>query len=210
MSAPHKSSTAAAIELAKIGDEPVGIGDVFSDPSKLRVSQEYLVTGAVKKVILKIPVSKPDQQEFLRVRPEPEWRATYAFIRVKSDNEYYLVMPNVFLTLPAAEYKFSTLYTVMTRGGALHLWPVPVADADGKINDWHQSGHEAAAICMQAWNRIIPDKKVGRYELQPAAYPLPDPMWPDLPVGEVLRIAFQRFLIDTHDHPLLKKLRGEC
>jgi hypothetical protein len=51
---------------------------------------------------------------------------------------------------------------------------------------------------------------VGGYELQPAAYPLPDPVWPDLPVGEVLRIAFQRFLIDTLDHPLLKKLRGEC
>ena len=54
------------------------------------------------------------------------------------------------------------------------------------------------------------DKKVGGYELQPAAYPLPDPVWPDLSVGEVLRIAFQRFLIDTLDHPLLKKLRGEC
>jgi hypothetical protein len=85
-----------------------------------------------------------------------------------------------------------------------------VADADGKINDWHQSGHEAAERCMQGWHRIIPDKKVGGYELQPAAYPLPDPVWPDLPVGEVLRIAFQRFLIDTLDHPLLKKLRGEC
>jgi hypothetical protein len=35
-------------------------------------------------------------------------------------------------------------------------------------------------------------------------------VWPDLQVGEVLRIAFQRFLIDTLDHPLLKKLRGEC
>jgi hypothetical protein len=203
MSAPKSSTTAVPVE-------PAEIGDVFSDPSKLRVGQEYLVTGAVKKVILKIPVGKPDQQEFLRVRSEPEWRATYAFIRVKSDNEYYLVMPNVFPALAAAEYKFSTLYTVMTRGGALHLWPVPVKDADGKINDWHQSGHEAAERCMQGWHRIIPDKKVGGYECQPAAYPLPDPVWPDLQVGEVLRIAFQRFLIDTLDHPLLKKLRGEC
>jgi hypothetical protein len=61
MSAPKSSTTAVPVE-------PAEIGDVFSDPSKLRVGQEYLVTGAVKKVILKIPVGKPDQQEFLRVR----------------------------------------------------------------------------------------------------------------------------------------------
>jgi hypothetical protein len=203
-------SSSASIIQPSPSAGPASIGDVFSDPSKLLVPQNYLNTGAVKKIILKIPVKKPDHQEFVRVRPEPEWRSVFAFIRVKSDNEYYLVLPNVFPHLPDAEYKNMALYTMLTRAGALHLWPVPVRDADGKINDWHQCAHEAAERCMTAWHRIIPDSKVGGYELKPAVFPIPEPAWPDLSLGEVLRIAFQRFLIDTLDHPLLKKLSGEC
>jgi hypothetical protein len=130
-------SSSASIIQPSTSAAAVSIGDVFSDPSKLVVPQHYLVTGAVKKIILKIPVGKPDKQEFLFVRPEPEWRSVFAFIRVKTDNEYYLVMPNVFPHLPDAEYQMMRLYTVMTRGGALWQWPVPVKDADGKINDWH-------------------------------------------------------------------------
>jgi hypothetical protein len=187
----------------------ISIGDVFSDLSKLRVNQAYLEAGAVKRQLTRIPVGKPDHQEFVRVRPEPEWRSTYAFIRVKQDNEYYLILPGVFEALPAAEYKFMTLYTLMTGSGALFLWPVPVRGADGKINSWHQSAHDSAAKVMTVWRRIVPNNLVGAYDLIPPHINKPEPEWPDMTVEEVLRLAFARYLIADLNHPLLKKLRGE-
>ena len=187
----------------------LSIGDAFSDLSKLRVNQAYLEAGAVKRQLTRIPVGKPDHQEFVRVRSEPEWRATYAFIRVKQDNEYYLVLPGVFESLPAAEYKFMTLYILVTGSGALFLWPVPVRGADGKINSWHQSAHDSAAKAMHEWLRIVPNNLVGAYDLVPPHVAKPDPEWPDMTVEEVLRLAFARYLIGGLDHPLLKKLRGE-
>jgi hypothetical protein len=38
---------------------------------------------------------------------------------------------------------------------------------------------------------------------------LPPPTWPELSFGELLKIAFKSRYIDTLDHPVLLKLRGE-
>jgi hypothetical protein len=39
---------------------------------------------------------------------------------------------------------------------------------------------------------------------------LAEPVWPDLPpFGEILRIAFRDRRIDSLEHPILRRLRGE-
>jgi hypothetical protein len=50
---------------------------------------------------------------------------------------------------------------------------------------------------------------LGAYEIAEAQGTLSDPEWPDLSIGELLRIAFKGRLVDTIDHPILQKLRGE-
>jgi hypothetical protein len=38
---------------------------------------------------------------------------------------------------------------------------------------------------------------------------LPEPNWPELPFKELLRVAFKDKYINSLDHPILRKLRGE-
>ena len=38
---------------------------------------------------------------------------------------------------------------------------------------------------------------------------IPDPEWPDLSLGEILKIAFRDYYIDTPDHAVIKRLRGQ-
>jgi hypothetical protein len=52
---------------------------------------------------------------------------------------------------------------------------------------------------------------IGAYEVYTAeSGSIPEPTWDDLPtMQEMLEIAFRDKFIDTYDHPVLKKLRGE-
>jgi hypothetical protein len=50
---------------------------------------------------------------------------------------------------------------------------------------------------------------LGAYELfEATSNSLPDPIWPDFPFKEIMQIAFRDRVIDTPDHPLVKKLQG--
>ena len=100
------------------------------DLARLRVSQNFFETAGVKKVLTTIPVRKPGPQEFVRVRPEPTYRDTLAFLELKDDKEIYLVDLQSVPEL-ASECYLATLYTAMTRTGVLFMWPVKIPAADG-------------------------------------------------------------------------------
>ena len=46
------------------------------------------------------------------------------------------------------------------------------------------------------------------YETFQAENSIPDPQWPEQSLGELIRIAFRDRLINTIDHPAVKRLRG--
>ena len=50
---------------------------------------------------------------------------------------------------------------------------------------------------------------LGAYEVYEATAELPEPIWPDVSFRELVEIAFRERLITTHDHPVLRRLRGE-
>jgi hypothetical protein len=50
---------------------------------------------------------------------------------------------------------------------------------------------------------------LGAYEVFEATGELPEPQWPELPFSQILQIAFKDKYIDSLDHPVLRKLRGE-
>jgi len=49
----------------------------------------------------------------------------------------------------------------------------------------------------------------GAYDIDEAHGKLGEPEWPELSMGELLKIAFKDRYIDSYDHPVLKRLRGE-
>jgi hypothetical protein len=55
------------------------------DLSTLRLNPSFLETAGVKKLTTTVPVRKPGKQDFIRVRPEPEYRENFAMIDLKDE-----------------------------------------------------------------------------------------------------------------------------
>jgi hypothetical protein len=85
-----------------------------------------------------------------------------------------------------------------------------VVHRTGTLDDWNRSALEAAQVAMKKWVRVQSNRSLGAYEIYEAAAPWGDPEWPDVQFKDLLKIAFKDRLIDTADHPVLKRLRGEA
>jgi hypothetical protein len=90
------------------------------------------------------------------------------------------------------------------------LWPVKLPDHEGKIDDWNKSASEGAALARDSWVSIRSNRAAGYYDVLEAAVTLSEPDWSDLPpFKRLLEIAFKGKVIDSPDHPVLQRLRGE-
>ena len=179
------------------------------DPAALRLDQSFADSVGVKKRLITVPVRKPNRQDFNRVHPDPAYRLTpAAIIEVKEDREVYLVTPEMAQNLPG-EFVAATLHTCINRQGVLSLWPVKLPGPDGKHNEWHRSAAEAAELAMKVWVRITANMSLGAYEPFEATGDLPPPVWPEIDLPEILRIAFNDRIVDRLDHPLVQRLRGQ-
>ena len=178
------------------------------DPESLRLDQSFVETSGVKKLLTTVPVRKPNNQDFVRVHPDEAYRLTAAIIELKDDREVYLVLPHVAHQLPG-ECSPVVLYTAINRQGATFLWPVKLPRPDGKINEWHRSAAEAAARAMKCWLRAKADMALGAYAMFEASSTIPEPIWPTATLKELLKIGFRDRLVDSLDHPVIKRLRGE-
>ncbi len=187
--------------------EITSVKDPFADLSSLRLSQSFEETVGVKKLLTTIPVRKPNQQDFIRVNPDPAFRERFPAIEVKDDRELFLVSANVAPEL-AGECIAATLYTAISRQGVVFFWPVRLPSADGRWNEWHRSAAEAAELAMRGWIRMRANASLGAYEIFSAEGVMQEPVWPNLPFNELLRVAFRDRIIDSLDHPVVKRLRG--
>jgi hypothetical protein len=61
---------------------------------------------------------------------------------------------------------------------------------------------------MKRWVRVKANTSLGAYEIFEAASTLLDPVWPELTFNELVRIAFRGKLVDSLEHPVIKRLRG--
>jgi hypothetical protein len=178
------------------------------DIENLRLDQSFVSTAGVKKLLTTVPVRKPHKQELVRVHPDEAYRVQAAIIELRDDREVYLVIGPVASQLPG-ETTPVILYTTVTRQGVVLLWPVKLPRVDGKVNEWHRSAREAAERAMADWLFVRADISLGAYTMHIATATIPDPAWPTETLKELLKIGFRDRLIDTVDHPVLKRLRGE-
>jgi len=188
-------------------DTDLALPDPF-DPANLRLDQSFVETSGVKKLLTTVPVRKPNNQDFVRVHPDAAYRLTSAIIELKEDRESYLVPPSIAAQLPG-ECSPVTLYTAINRQGVVFLWPVKLPTPDGKILEWHRSAAEAAERAMDCWLRVKADMALGAYAMYEASSTIPDPIWPTATLKELLKIGFKDRLVDSLDHPVIKRLRGE-
>jgi hypothetical protein len=160
------------------------------------------VLGA-EKVVLTIPVRKPQSAEFFRVHPT--LRIDTALL--DHEREKFLIAPPL-RGFVAEALPYSLLYCLNRNGGAF-LWPIRLPGSDGRSNQWWDGARAAATYAKDRWVRCWANLTMNSYDAVIATAHIPEPNWPDLPLRDVLRLAFKDRLIDRHDHPILKALRGE-
>lgn len=177
-------------------------------PENLRLSQSFAETVAVKKILTTVPVRKPAAQDFVRVHPDPDFRHNFPIIELKDEREEYVVTSGLVPSL-LTEVVAKTLYLAINRQGTVFFWPIRLPMPEGRDLDWWRSGRLAAEAAMKGWVRVRANMNAGAYDLFAAEANFPDPEWPaDLGYWDLIKIAFRDHLIDTDDHPVLKRLRG--
>lgn len=184
-------------------------GDPFADLNRLRLSQDFTATAGVKRLLTTVPVRKPNGQDFIRVHPDEAYRLQTLVLELKEEREIYLVAPDLRDEL-CDELKPVTLFTTINRQGVLFLWPIRLPGEDGRIDEWNRSAHEAAGFAATRWIRVKASLSLGAYATFEAMDQQPEPHWSDIAFESLLRIAFKGRYIESLDHPVIRRLRGEA
>jgi hypothetical protein len=197
-------------ELDLAAQPPAGRAPDPFDPAALRLSQTFASEVGVKKALLSVPARKPDKSWFVRVHPDEGYRLQTAVIELKEDRETYLVASDLWPELATeSTFRPKLLATAINRQNVLFIWEANLPRGDGRVDEWTRTALEAINRACTRWVRIQSNMSLGAYELYEATGQLPEPEWPDRPFHELLRIAFKDRLIDSMDHPVLRRLRGE-
>jgi hypothetical protein len=183
-------------------NRPPAENDVLS---QLRISQDFASKQGAKKLITTIRLGKPNKGEFVRVNSETERMLVWTLV---DEQETYVVTKDIGDSIPGDVVPKELVLTI-TRQGNLLLWPLRIPGDDGRINNWHASAREAADRAVHVWVRVQSNMALGAYDVYEAVGALPDPEWPNLSMDEIVRIAVKGRVIDSLDHPVLRKLRGE-
>ena len=173
----------------------------------LRLPQNFGETLGVRKAITRVPVRKPNKTDFFRVRPGEEWRFETMILEIKDEGETYVLMPEVWDAIQEL-LRPAMLHVGIDRRNNVFLIPIPLPGEDGRRNSWHQSMAEIVVMAEDKWVRTAANKGVGGYDVYIAEAKLPEPEWPDLPLDELMKIAFRDKIITSADHPIIRQLLG--
>ena len=182
-------------------------GSIFDNLAAIRLSPAAAATAGTSEVLRHVPVRKPSRTEFVRVHPDAEMQIATGVFVDREEREVFFVVPELRAEL-AGELKPVLLVTATTRQGMVLLWPVALPDASGRRNAWAETAREACELAKVSWVRLVADMSLGAYRIYEAEGQLSDPVWPDKPLPELLKLGFKDRIIDRADHPVVRRLRG--
>jgi hypothetical protein len=202
---PSTTATESARPIAE------STGNVDKNPadadmlSRLRISQDFGSKSGTRKLVTTIPIRPPKKNEFIRVHSTMLAMLVWT---LTDEQLVYVVTNDIADTIPGLVVA-KELVPSITRQGTLFLWPLRIPGEHGRTDNWLTSAKEAATHSVHAWVRVQANMDLGAFEIFEAMGAIPEPEWPRLSMDEIVRIAVKGRVIDSLDHPVLKKLRGE-
>lgn len=185
---------------------------IFDDLPALRLSPADLGVGAGvdREVESTIAVRRTRPREYFRVHPDPAMSLTTAvvFDREEMRNDVFLVAPNMRDAL-VGETRPALLVLCINRQDVMFVWPLPLP-VDGRQNDWHERARLALERGKTRWTRMAADMTLGTYRLYEPVEGQPDPVWPNKSLQEILEVAFAGKVIDSMDHPFVRRIQGRA
>jgi hypothetical protein len=203
-STTHHRTVANAVSSAP----PVSTPASKFDPQRYRKSQTLVVSDSTTwgpKTQTIIPVRKPSKMQFVHAHPSPDYRADdMPTITDEKTGEIYLLSSDLELPVDIAnKVDMLSLATAITAEGSLFLWFYK-----NTTNSWHESARIAIRQATQRWVRVSSDKSSNGYLLEFPMVDPPAPVWPELTFTQILEKAFGSRFIESLNHPLVQKLRG--
>ena len=176
--------------------------------SSLRLTQNFGETLGVKKVLTTVPVGRPSKDRFFRAHPSPSWVFPTWILENKAVGETYLVSEEVASALDD-QVRPVELHAAIDRQNNPFLIPIPLPGPNGVRNRWHESLAQAVERSKSVWLRVSANKDLGGYDIFEATAKLPDPVWPDITMDELLEVAFRGRIITSVDHPIVQERLGK-
>jgi hypothetical protein len=188
----------------------VSANNIFADLDALRLSPDAAVVAGTSEILSHIPIRKPNRHEFFRTHPDAEamWLSTGVFVD-REEKEVFFVTPRAREAL-LGEIKPVLLVTTITRQSVLIVWPLTLPTDDIRRNPWFDSASEAAELAKGSWIRMPADMSLGCYRIYQAEGQLSEPVWPDKTMNEIMEIAFRDRIVDSENHPVVRRLRGRA
>lgn len=175
--------------------------------SSLRLPQNFGESLGVKKVMTMVPVGRPSKDRFFRTHASPSWVFPTCILENKAAGEIYVVSQEVASVLGDL-VRTVELYPVIDRQNNPSLVSIPLPGPNGIRNPWHESLAQAVERAKSVWIRISANKDLGGYDVCEAAAKLPDPVWPDTTMDELLETAFRGRIITDPYHPVVQDKMG--
>jgi hypothetical protein len=214
--APEKPTTPNPEPSAPPAEEP----DPF-DPARFHIPQRLREGSQAKPLLTDLPVRAPDKSWWCRVHPEI--MLDTRVIELKEERETYLVDPSLDARLRASKepnYKRRRFYLAVNRQEKLFFWMVRCPEDDTREPDKYMKPIlKAVEMAKAEWIRVSWNDEKKEHEIR--TLPQVDstdpsvlsdlneePIWPELTLAELIKLAFEDRFIQTSDHPILKRLRG--
>jgi hypothetical protein len=183
---------------------PSGIKGLNLD--QFRLNQDYITHAQVKKAITTVPINSPNRNKWYRVLDGKNYNFTA--MTITYDRDTYVVSSSFHAELQCHIVP-KVFYILVDRDGNIITWGIRLADHLGRLNDWSKSAFEAIAKGRSEWVQVAANMNLGAYDIYTAVSELEEPQFPDTSFEELLAIAFKGRTIDSLDHPIVKKIRGE-
>jgi hypothetical protein len=154
---------------------------------------------------------KPNPDQFVRASSDPALADfPCALLELQTSREEYLLVPELadqLAPLLPNLVKDQCLTPAIDRQGAMFLWRYTPAHAPTGDNAWHVSMRLAIAAAQQEWVRI--ESKQGYYGFDRVKIDIPDPVWPQASLRDLLKLAFGDRIIEDISHPIIQRLLGQ-
>jgi hypothetical protein len=200
------AQTIPGLDLAKMRLQPTPLSSTSShiDVASLRLSPDFALGARQKRVTTVVQLRKPKPTEFVRVREGTEW--CLDTFTVEERKQCYLIAPSLWDEL-AKHRKHTYIFTAMSRQAELYLWPINCPIGDGK-HAWFDSHLAAITSAQKQWTQMAWDWGKSIFDVTIAEGHLPDPQWPDLTFEQIVNLCFGDRVIDSLDHPVVRRQRG--
>jgi hypothetical protein len=182
-------------------------GSVFDDLASLRKASKLTVQR--KAVLVNVAVDKPPNNAYFRCHRELVLDDATVLRDAEGTNQaFYFVVPQM-RTHPKLAPRLRRVTLVLTStwpNGNVLIWPVPIL-TEREFPVW-KSARAAYELARDRWVQMVWAEERSDYLLEIAKGIDHEPTWPEKGFGELLKLGFDGKVIDSEDHPYVRRLRG--